>query len=224
MRLSDINGLKFPDEYVIKFFFKEGLHKNGAKVLELGCANGNNARLFFEFGWDVTGVDFDEGSVSSANSFFGALKTAEGFTSNYSFVCSDMVEFVLKDTSTYDAIILPNSLCYLTNAQIDTFFGAIKQNGLLKKNGKLFIRTRLLSDYRYARGDEIGKNSFMLTEKETGEAGCVNTFFSDSGLVLKLKEFFSFKDYVSLNVLFENPQNGRTVSNADVVFWATIEG
>lgn len=46
MRLSDIDGLKFPDEYVIKFFFKEGLHKNSAKVLELGCANGNNARLF----------------------------------------------------------------------------------------------------------------------------------------------------------------------------------
>ncbi len=224
MRLSDIDGLKFPDEYVIKFFFKEGLHKNSAKVLELGCANGNNARLFFEFGWSVVGVDFDQKSVDSANMFFKNLKESEGFGADYTFVCSDMVDYVSNSNDSFDAIILPNSLCYLTNEQIDVFLASIRDRGLLKSGGRLFIRTRLLSDYRYGRGEEIGKNSFRLTGKETGEAGCVNTFFSDSGLVLKLKEFFSFRDYVSLNVLFENPQNGRTVSNADIVFWATIEG
>jgi len=27
MKITDVKGLKYPDEYVIKFFFKEGLHK-----------------------------------------------------------------------------------------------------------------------------------------------------------------------------------------------------
>ena len=40
--IHKINGLKFPDEYIIKFFFNEKLEKKRGKVLELGCGNGNN--------------------------------------------------------------------------------------------------------------------------------------------------------------------------------------
>lgn len=34
MLIKEIEGLKFPVEYIIRFFFKEGLHKRTGKVLE----------------------------------------------------------------------------------------------------------------------------------------------------------------------------------------------
>ncbi len=48
--LKEIKGLKFPDEYFIKFFFKNKLNQNNnIKVLEFGCGNGNNLALCLEY-------------------------------------------------------------------------------------------------------------------------------------------------------------------------------
>lgn len=43
--LKLLRGLRFPDDYIVKMFFKEGLQHHPGKVLELGCGNGNNLIL-----------------------------------------------------------------------------------------------------------------------------------------------------------------------------------
>ena len=64
--IAELRGLRFPDEYVVKMFFKEGLHKAPGIVLEMGCGNGNNLLLFAAFGWSVTGVDYDAAALEDA--------------------------------------------------------------------------------------------------------------------------------------------------------------
>ena len=51
LNIKDIKGLKYPDEYFIKFFFKNELHKKqNLKYLEFGCGNGSNLMLPFQYG------------------------------------------------------------------------------------------------------------------------------------------------------------------------------
>jgi SAM-dependent methyltransferase len=65
MNISKMKGLKYPDEFVIKFFFKENLHKIKGDVLELGCANGNNLIMFYQYGWNTVGIDLNQDSLSN---------------------------------------------------------------------------------------------------------------------------------------------------------------
>lgn len=58
--------MRFPDEYIVRMFFKEGLQHSPGRVLELGCGSGNNLMLFHEFGWQVVGVDISTASLSDA--------------------------------------------------------------------------------------------------------------------------------------------------------------
>lgn len=223
MLLSQIKGLKFPDEYVTKFFFKEGLHRQVGNVLELGCGNGNNLRLFYEFGWNTVGVDFGEDQIADANSYFETLKNSEKLANEFRFSCMDMVEFISPKLGRFDVLLLPSSMYYLNPMQIDAMFKRLKESKILKPNVAIFIRNRLLDDYRYARGVNIAKNSFELNTEETGEKGCINTFFSEYSLLSKIKEYFEFDEYVSLRVAYENIQNGMLVANSDIVFWTRLK-
>ena len=51
MNIKDIEGLKFPDEYIIRMFYKEGLDKKTGKVIELGSGNGSNLVICQVPGW-----------------------------------------------------------------------------------------------------------------------------------------------------------------------------
>jgi hypothetical protein len=53
--IAELRGLRFPDIYVVRMFFKERLQRELGRVLELGCGNGINLLLFAEFDWDVMG-------------------------------------------------------------------------------------------------------------------------------------------------------------------------
>ena len=46
MLITEIKGLKFPDESLVRFFFKSGFEAVKESVLELGCGSGNNLRLY----------------------------------------------------------------------------------------------------------------------------------------------------------------------------------
>jgi len=59
MKLKNLLGLKYPDDYIIRMFFKLGMHLTKGQVIEFGCGNGNNLLLFQEYGWDVSGIGID---------------------------------------------------------------------------------------------------------------------------------------------------------------------
>ncbi len=207
--LPDIRGLKFPDEFVVRHAFKRGLMARTGKVLELGCGVGNNLALYRAYGWDVTGIDFDPSALDDASWNLEGQAT---------LIQADLSDGLPPLDAPFDALIIPNLLCYLTLAQAEQ---ALAQSAaVLAPRAEVFVRTRLLDDYRYGRGRQTEPDGFVLETPETGEAGAFNHFYSAEGLVGLLDRTLHLTDVTQLAVRFDNIQAGQLVpNNSDLVVW-----
>lgn len=207
--LRDIKGLKFPDEFVVRHFFKRGLADRPGKVLELGSGTGNNLSLYAAYGWRVTGVDYDAAALADARWNLGG---------DAELIEADLSQGLPALGGPFDALIIPNLLCYLTRAQAASVLTGLKAH--LAPGCEVFLRTRLVDDYRYGRGEAVEPDGFRLATPETGEAGLFNRFYSPAGLVALIEQTLSLQDRVELQVRFDNIQAGRLVpSNSDLVVW-----
>ncbi len=99
---SDIEDLKR-----LKFIVKSiaGLNNPEAKILDIGCGNGNISLALGSIGYHVTGVDIDQMSINTASSrnTFSNVKfevlDANSFSMNDAFdavVCSEVLEHLTK--------------------------------------------------------------------------------------------------------------------------------
>lgn len=209
--LREIRGLKFPDEFVVRHFFKRGLQDRAGRVLELGCGTGNNLALYAAYGWSLTGVDYDAGALSDARWNLG--EAAE-------LIQADLSQGLPPLTGPFQALIVPNLLCYLTRDQATACLTALRAH--LAPGCEVFVRTRLVDDYRYGRGQPIEPDGFRLATPETGEAGLFNRFYTQAGLVELLSESLALSDRCELAVRFDNLQSGvRVPGNSDLVVWGT---
>jgi len=222
--LKDLEGLKFPDDYVIKFFFKEKLDVSTGRVLEFGCSNGNNLMLFFQFGWEVIGVDKDKKLLEMGSRNFAKCRKEHNLSNQFDLICQDMIDFVKSHGGlVLDVLLLPNIICYLSYSQILEFFREIKKAGMLKKGSLIFIRTRDLKDYRFGKGERIDSNTYRLKIGETGENGCINTFLSPEELAGIVEKNFELEYKHLFECYFDNRQMDRLVGNADIIFWGKVQ-
>ncbi len=207
--LREIRGLKFPDEFVVRHFFKRGLAERTGRVLELGCGTGNNLSLYQAWDWACVGIDGDAATLDAARHNLGGAPE---------LVEADLSTGLPALKGPFDAVIIPNLLCYLTGAQAKAALSGLKP--LLSPDCELFVRTRLVDDYRYGRGQEEEPDGFRLTTPETGEAGLFNRFYTQAGLVELLTETLGLTDRAELAVRFDNIQGDRRVpGNSDLVVW-----
>jgi SAM-dependent methyltransferase len=224
MLIKELEGLKFPDIYVIRFFFKEGLDKKKGKVLELGCGNGNNLMMFYQYGWETTGVDINERSIKQAKNNFSKCKNHYGLTNTSTFITQDVVDFVtVHKNCSFDVLLLPNVICYIDEMEIIKMFSQIR-DGVIGKDFLIFIRTRTLQDSRYGRGKKLGEKTFRMDTKETGEQGCLNTFLNESDLINILEDNFNFEYKRILHCAFDNYQMDHLTSNNDIIIWGKVKG
>jgi SAM-dependent methyltransferase len=207
--LREIRGLKFPDEFVVRHFFKRELDQRSGRVIELGCGTGNNLSLYQAWNWDCVGIDCDAAALDAARYNLG--ETAE-------LIQADLSMSLPAMSGSFDAVIIPNLLCYLTGKQGKAVLSSLKP--LLSTDCELFVRTRLVDDYRYGRGEEEEPDGFRLATPETGEAGLFNRFYTQAGLVELLTETLGLAEREELSVRFDNIQAGRRVpGNSDLVVW-----
>ena len=224
MYLKDLRGLKFPDLAVVKFFFKQGLHKRAnEKVLELACSNGNNLALFASYDYECLGVDLNKENIENANFNFKEVIKANKF----SFFAEDMLSFVKENKGLRaDILLIPNVINYLKREDFLALLKDIKENELYKKGADFFLRTRSIKDYRYGLGREIGLNSFLIEDDDTtGERGCLNTLYQEHELVSYLKEYLNLYDFKVLNYESTNVMGAddRLVNDSDIVIYGKIQ-
>lgn len=219
LTLQQTKGLKYPDEFAIKFFFKENLHQRKGRVLELGCASGNNLMIFFQFGWDCVGIDFDKQAVTDAKHNLGRVSEPGA---KFRIIHHDLRTGLPVSLERCDVLLLPNVLYYLPR------MAAVKcleqAAGLVNSGGLFFLRMRSPRDYRYRRGREVEPNGFVLDISETGERDVLNVFYHEYELVDMLRAKLA-ADPATLKILlidYQNLQNGVTVSNSDIVIWGRI--
>jgi SAM-dependent methyltransferase len=216
MKLTDIRGLKFPDEYVIKFFFKEGLDRISGDVVEFGCGNGNNLMLFHQYGWNITGIDINDESLSNAEYNFSLIAS----DSSYSFIKNDIstgISNIVKGH--FNAILFPGVLNYISRLSTEALLSEVRK--LIQNDVYIFLRMRGIKDYRYGRGKKVEHNGFILDIRETGEYGNLNVFYYEYELVDMLRERLGIdeKSMKVFSVEFLNVQQGIPIFNSDIVIW-----
>ncbi len=107
-RIKDIRGLKYPEAYMIRFFFKNGLHNMPGRVLEAGCANGCNLRLFREYDWETVGIDISQQAICDGEANFAAMS---GTHRQYRFIQYDLSNGLPPALQgPFDCILFPSSL------------------------------------------------------------------------------------------------------------------
>jgi SAM-dependent methyltransferase len=218
MNWASLRGLRYPDEYVIRMFFKEGLAKKPGRILELGCGSANNLMLFGSHGWDVTGIDVDANILADARHNLTSTGIAGALLEH------DLGLGLPKLQGSYEALLVPSVLYYIER---DRAKECMRQaSRLLSPNAIIYLRMRLPDDHRVGRGREVGVRSWRLDCDYTGERGALNVFGDEYELVEMLKQTFSVdvSALTRLRVSFENPQNGVVVRNSDIVIWGRVAG
>lgn len=219
--IKQLQGLLFPDDYLVKFFFKTKLNKRKKNVLELGCSNGNNLSLFFNYGWNVSGVDSNLKNILNAKHNFKILKKKLFLQNNYLFFKEDMLSFIKKqDNLSYDTIIFANSLYYLEYQQIIEILDCIKNK--ISKKTNIFFRIRLKGDQRAKISKKISKFTHLINFKRTNEMNCFNTFFTKQKFITMIRNKFNTKSETVLEIKYENLINNKVFFNNDLVFWCVI--
>ncbi|EAK0442721.1 class I SAM-dependent methyltransferase [Campylobacter lari] len=224
MYIKDLKGLKFPDNAIIKFFFKQGLHKqNNQKVLEFACSNGNNLSLFANYDYECIGVDLNQENINNANYNFKEVIQCK----NYQFFHDDILEFPLKNPNiNSDIFMIPNVINYLLKEDFLKLLKISKENSMYKENALFFLRTRSIKDYRYGYGEKIAHNCFKITnDNTTGELGCINTLYQEYELVEILKEYLNLYDFKVLTYENTNVMGNDEilVNDSDIVIYGNIK-
>jgi SAM-dependent methyltransferase len=224
MLISQYEGLKFPVEYLIRFFFKEGLNRRQGRVLELGCGNGNNLMLFYQYGWDVVGVDNGATLIEQANHNFALVKSNYRLANQYQHHCADMVDFIEQYQSTpFDVLLMPHSIYYLPYDRIQKLLQLFKVKKIVGPDSLLFLTVRTPEDYRFGRGEQIGEKTYRLNIEETGEKGCTITFLFEWEVVDLLYKTFNFHYLQISHQNYGNYINNRLISNSDITLWGKIK-
>ena len=219
--IKKIKGLKYPEEFVVRFFFKEKLNKINGKVLELGCGNGNNLLLFTEYDWDVYGVDINNKLINNANFNFNLLKNK--LKRKYHFKTKDMFDFVKGyKGSKFDCFLLPSSLYYMSEEKINGLLRMIKDKKILKTNSYVYFRIRLLNDYRSQKAKKIKNNTYKINFKETNEINLINTFFKQEEFINLLNKYFTFSHLRKMKVDFQNYNGNLVIDNKDLIVWGKL--
>jgi len=220
MNLTKIKGLKYPDEYFIKFFFKFGLHaKQDLTYLEVGCSNGCNLMLPYQYNNDVIGVDLNENLIEYANENFALMNSKQP----YKFYKNDMRTFCAKNSNiNADVLVLANSIYYIPKQDFKTVLKDIKQNSLIRHNIPLFIRFRDIDDFRNDKGEVVEENSLIMQNGTTGEDGVFCAFYTMEEMVTLLKNELNLHDFETMHIRYDNIQNNTKVNNSDIVIWGLI--
>ena len=217
-----MQGMKYPDEYFIKYFFKKGFHTTSkAKFLEFGSSNGNNLMLPYQYGHDVIGVDFDPEAITYANANFSALKEEN----SYEFIADDMRHFVEKREDTKaDVLMLPNIVNYIKREDFINFLQILVKRDHIKRGAAFFLRCRTPKDFRFGIGEKIEEDTFLMADDyhQTGEAGCINRFYTQTEMIDILREEINLRDFQLFQADCQNLHGESIVLNSDMIIWGTI--
>ena len=210
--VRNLRGMRYPDEYVIRMFFKEGLQRAPGRLLELGCGSGNNLLLFHGFDWQVVGVDISAASLADA-----AHNLSDG-SPTVTLVQADLAQEMPDLNGPFDAIILPSFNYYIPRR---SFVRVLSDcNRLLASGGLFYVRCRTRDDWRYGRGREVERDGFVLECSETGELGLLNVFYDVDELLATVEAALGpLRHRQVLRTRYDNAQSGVVISNDDVVIW-----
>ncbi len=217
MNIAQLRGMRYPDEYLVRFFYKQGLHLSPGRVLELGCGSANNLIHFSAYGWEAVGIDFDVQSIADGR-YNLSSSGLEG-----QMIQHDLNVGLPQDLhGPFQALLLPSTLYYLNR---DAAWLCMRESaGMLSPGAAIYLRMRLPDDHRVGRGALEGPSAWRLDIEYTGEKGALNVFWDEHELLDLLAETLNLtpKRLTLLRVAYENVQDDKLIRNSDLVIWGRL--
>lgn len=215
--IAKLRGLRYPDEYLIRMFYKLGLAGRTGHVLELGCGSANNLLHFAAHQWQTTGIDISPECVADGTH---NLKTC-GLSGT--LVQHDLDRGLPPLSGPFHALLAPSTLYYLRRESVWTCLHQVRP--LLAPGAALYLRMRLPDDHRAGRGTAApGANAWCLDCDYTGEAGLLNVFWDEYELLALLDQTLGLQPHqlTRLRVAYDNLQCGRVTRNSDIILWGQL--
>lgn len=220
MKISEIKGLKYPNESFIKYFFNMGFQNSQSKkFIEFGSSNGNNLALPYQYNHQVIGIDIDPILTQFANDNF---KLYEG-ESDFNFYTQDMMSFTNNHKNlNVDVFLLPNIINYLSKLDFISFLKLSREKNIYKDGADFFLRARSIKDFRFAKGEKLEENSYCLDDSITGEDGAICTCYQEFELIDILREHLNLSSFKVFSHESQNLHSDIIVNNSDIVIWGNI--
>jgi ubiquinone/menaquinone biosynthesis C-methylase UbiE len=162
---------KYPSDHVVRFVFanfsRNLNERKRIKILDLGCGAGCHTVFLVKEGFSVYATDISEPGLKvtkkrlKENSLKAVLKNAS-------------MEKQPFEDNFFDGIISFGVFYYNNGAGYQKAVSELYR--ILKKGGRAFIFTRTTDDYRFKKGKETEKNTFVLDIEDTNEKGMAQHF------------------------------------------------
>lgn len=196
---------KYPSEFVVRFmnacFSKNYKLREKTKILDIGCGGGRHVKLFAENGFRTYGVDFSGEGIEQTK------KVLSEHGLNAELKICDMRELPYDDAF-FDGVISFGVFYYADANGMRDSIGELCR--VLKTKAAGFVNLRTTDDYRYGKGKEIERNTFVLGIEETNEVNLTMHFLS-------LQDVHDYFKKVSLINIEKNEftSNNLKVLNSD---------
>lgn len=190
---------KYPSELVVQYVFRNFKRERTTKVLDLGCGAGRHAFFMANEGFSVYGLDGSKSGIEHTELLFEQHKLQGEFK------VGDFAELPYKNDF-FDGIICYGVLYYSNYESIKKCCDEMYR--ILKVGGKALIVVRSVNDYRYNKGKEVEKNTFMICEEDEGkcasnETGMIMHFFEKD----EIKELFKAFKIIEIDKIIETHGN-----------------
>lgn len=191
-RVEHLHSIKNIDKWnkkLVDFIINVLNIKPGMKILDIACGGGDQALIFAQKGYSVTGIDISEKLINFARNQFKEKKL------HGEFILKNM--FDLDRINEFDAcVILSGSFGYLDKEKDTILLTKISKS--LKKNGKIFLtfhNKKNCTPSRLEKNWFSFNNGYVLTEteffKEEAKMKSKNIYVHPDGII--------YKDYNSEN-------------------------
>lgn len=147
-----LHDLKWPDENVVKFLYKNKEKVMEGKILDFGCGSGRNTRVMADMGLDIIAMDYNKECLDLT-----AKKIPQ--YDKILYICNDETKIPLEDQS-INTIIADGALFYLSRKKEMELLSELSR--VLKREGIFFADYRSKEDWLYGRGEEIEKDFYKL--------------------------------------------------------------
>ena len=179
---------KYPTELIVQFVFRSFKRDGSQKVLDLGCGAGRHVVFMARENIAAYGVDLSSEGIEYAKKSLDE----QGLSA---ILKQGSVSEIPFEDELFDGIICYGVLYYCKIEEIKKAINEIKR--VLKVGGKGLVVVRSTEDYRFGKGTEIERNTFIISEEDENksafhENNMSNAFFTKEELKIY---FLYFLDY-----------------------------
>lgn len=192
---------KYPSEAVVQFVFRNFNRNGKTKVLDLGCGAGRHVYFMANENIDTYGTDISKDGIE----YTEEILKHHGLSADLKIASVDNIPY---DDNYFDGIICYGVLYYCDITEINISVKEIFR--VLKPNGRVLIVVRNTDDYRYGKGKEIEKNTFLIEEEDKNKCA-----FNESGMKMhffcksEIEELFENFSKIEIDEIIETHESGK---------------